>query len=286
MSDVRLEDVPEGDRLYEIVNGTKVWLPLRSTHTSAVARRFVDALNTYGDNCSRGEVYVYMPYEVPVGGKTVRRPVGSFVSRGRLDARGPIPPEREGNPVVPELVVEVLGAGDLAEDMQSKIGEYLRAGVSLVWVVYPKVRTLHAYSDPSAVRAFTESDTLDAGDVLPGFTVPMAGLFPAEGRPADKLRMYILIRESVPAGFAVLAAAHASLAAYLRFRDTPEVDEWLSGPFYKTVCKVTDDEFARAKDVADHVVMTESALGGQEVAIAFRPRAEYPKMFRFLKLYK
>jgi hypothetical protein len=101
-----------------------------------------------------------------------------------------------------------------------------------------------------------------------------------------KLRMYILIRESVPVGLALVAAAHASLAAYLKFRDAPEVAEWLAGPFYKTVCKATDGEFERAKEVADHVVLTESALGGQEVAIAFRPRAEYPKMFRFLRLDK
>jgi peptidyl-tRNA hydrolase len=101
-----------------------------------------------------------------------------------------------------------------------------------------------------------------------------------------KLRMYILIRESVPVGFVVLAAAHASLAAYLRFADTPEVKEWLSGPFYKAVCRVSDEEFAKAKETADHVVITESALDGQEVALAFKPRAEYPKAFRFFKLLK
>ena len=100
------------------------------------------------------------------------------------------------------------------------------------------------------------------------------------------LKMYILIRESVPTGFAVLAAAHASLAAYLKFRDAPEVAEWLSGPFYKAVCRVSDAEFERAKEVAEHVVLTESALGGQEVAIAFKPRREWPKAFRFLRLYK
>jgi peptidyl-tRNA hydrolase len=104
--------------------------------------------------------------------------------------------------------------------------------------------------------------------------------------PPPKLRMYILIRESVPTGFAVLAAAHASLAAYLKFKDTPEVAEWLAGPFYKAVCKVGDDEFARAKETADHVVVTESALENQEVAVAFKPRAEYPKAFRFFKLFR
>ncbi|WNG33544.1 hypothetical protein F0U61_07865 [Archangium violaceum] len=100
------------------------------------------------------------------------------------------------------------------------------------------------------------------------------------------LKMYILIRESVPTGFAVLAAAHASLAAYLKFRDAPEVAEWLSGPFYKAVCKVSDEEFERAKAFEDHVVLTESALGGQEVAIAFKPRREWPKAFRFYRLYR
>ena len=100
------------------------------------------------------------------------------------------------------------------------------------------------------------------------------------------MKMYILVRESVPPGFAVLGAAHASLAAYLKFKDAPAVDEWLSGPFYKTICKVTDAEFERAKAVEDHVVLTESALDGAEVAIAFCPRAEWPKMFRFFRLYR
>jgi hypothetical protein len=42
------------------------------------------------------------------------------------------------------------------------------------------------------------------------------------------VKPYILTRESVPLGFAILAAAHASLAAYLKFMDTPEVAQSLS----------------------------------------------------------
>lgn len=98
--------------------------------------------------------------------------------------------------------------------------------------------------------------------------------------------MYILIKDSVPNGFAILAAAHASLAAYLKFKDTPEIAEWLSGPFYKVVCRVNDKEFDAAKQFADNVVLTESALGQAEVAIAFKPREEWPKPFKFYTLYK
>jgi hypothetical protein len=98
--------------------------------------------------------------------------------------------------------------------------------------------------------------------------------------------MYILVRESVPLGFAMLAAAHASLAAYLKYRDSAEVAEWLAGPFYKVVCKVTDAEFESAKTVPDSVVLTESRLDGQEMAIAFKPREEWPKSFKFYRLYR
>jgi peptidyl-tRNA hydrolase len=100
------------------------------------------------------------------------------------------------------------------------------------------------------------------------------------------MKMYILIRESVPLGFALVASAHASLACYLRFADTPEVKEWLAGPFFKAVCKASDAELEKAKEARDFVSITESALGGQEVALAFRPRAEWPRSFQFLRLYK
>jgi len=100
------------------------------------------------------------------------------------------------------------------------------------------------------------------------------------------VKMYILVRESVTTGFAILAAAHASLACYLKFRESPEVAAWLAGPFYKVVCRVTDAEFEAAKAFEDLVILTESALDGAQVAIAFRPRQEWPKAFKFYRLYR
>lgn len=101
------------------------------------------------------------------------------------------------------------------------------------------------------------------------------------------LKMYILVRESVPLGFAMVGVAHASLAAYLKFKDAPEVAQWLSGPFYKTICKVSDRQFEQAKQACgEFVVMAESALGGQEVALAFKPRSAWPKAFKFFPLYR
>ena len=100
------------------------------------------------------------------------------------------------------------------------------------------------------------------------------------------MKMYVLIRDSVPLGLAMVAASHASLAAYLKFKDSQEIATWLSGPFKKAICKVNDTEFENAKAFEDHVVITESALDRQEVAIAFKPREGWPKPIRFYKLYR
>lgn len=79
--------------------------------------------------------------------------------------------------------------------------------------------------------------------------------------------MYILIKDSIPQGYAILAAAHASIAVYQEFHNTPEVIDWISGPFYKVICKVSDNEFENAKRFEDNVILTESSLDNLEVAI-------------------
>jgi hypothetical protein len=97
--------------------------------------------------------------------------------------------------------------------------------------------------------------------------------------------MYILIRESTPIGYALVAAAHASLAVYLQYKETPEMQKWLTGTLNKTVCKVTDEEFEHAKTVPDCVLITEAGMRGAEVALAFKPRDRWPKVFQNYRLY-
>ena len=38
--------------------------------------------------------------------------------------------------------------------------------------------------------------------------------------------------------------------------------------------------------MSENVVLTESAWDGREIAIAFKPRAEWPKAFKFFRLYR
>jgi hypothetical protein len=100
------------------------------------------------------------------------------------------------------------------------------------------------------------------------------------------MKAYILVKDSLLPGNAIVATAHASLAMYLKFQNHPDVIEWLSIRFDKVICKVSEAQFQQAKQFEDFVVLTESSLENMEVALAFRPRKEWPKAFRFYPLYK
>lgn len=102
----------------------------------------------------------------------------------------------------------------------------------------------------------------------------------------DYSKIYVLIKDWVDVGHAVNTAGHASLLLYLRNKDNPDIKEWLENSFRKVTCKVNEKEFEKAKEFGGYEVVTEMAFDNGEVALAFLPRKEWPKFFKFLQLYK
>ena len=79
---------------------------------------------------------------------------------------------------VPILAVEILSPNDKHEEIREKIVEYLRTGVSLLWEVDPDFQTVRVYRQDHEPVMFNRKQTLSAADVLPGFEVAVADLFP------------------------------------------------------------------------------------------------------------
>ncbi len=102
----------------------------------------------------------------------VRAPDIAFTSRDRLQPRTDKYPR-----VAPDLAVEVISPGDSQPEIHEKVVEYFRAGTRLVWVVYPRSRAIYVYHAPTQITVLGVEDTLDGGDVLPGFTVKIGNLF-------------------------------------------------------------------------------------------------------------
>ncbi len=106
----------------------------------------------------------------------VRIPDVAFFSQERLSRRQ-IP--SEPIPVMaPDLAIEVLSAGNTKAEMLLKREDYFSVGVRLVWEVDPRTRTVSVYTSPQTpLSILTEADSLDGGQVLPGFTLPLRELF-------------------------------------------------------------------------------------------------------------
>ena len=103
----------------------------------------------------------------------VLAPDAAFVRQERVDAVGE---ERGYFPGAPDLVVEVISPSDRYADVDDKVKEWLNAGVLMVVVVNPRDCTVQVHT-PDTVVTLTEADTLDGGDVVPGWRLPVADIF-------------------------------------------------------------------------------------------------------------
>jgi Uma2 family endonuclease len=82
--------------------------------------------------------------------------------------------------IPPDVAVEVVSPNDLAsKDVEEKVDDYVRAGVKLVWVVYPATRTVYVIRGDGTGYRLRSEDELTGEEVIPGFRCRVADLFPA-----------------------------------------------------------------------------------------------------------
>src|SRR5262249_19514756 len=117
----------------------------------------------------------------------VRLPDIAFVAWEQLPQRDVFPDARIAD-LAPALAVEVLSESNTRKEMLRKRKECFLAGVRLVWIVDPEKRTVTVYTSPEEEQELTESDTLDGGDVLPGFALALSDLFARVPRATAKRR--------------------------------------------------------------------------------------------------
>lgn len=98
----------------------------------------------------------------------------AFVSNERLSA---VEDLDRFFPSAPDLAVEVMSPSNTRREMDEKVALYFGAGARGVWIFNPKKRTVAVYASPSDVQILSERDTLDGGEVLPGFELELSKLF-------------------------------------------------------------------------------------------------------------
>ncbi len=165
----------DGKRL-ELVEGVIYEMPPAGGEHGEIGANLLITIGTEVRERNAGHITTaetgYILFTNDEGKPTVRAPDVGFISYQRYPNRLPV----TFIPLPPDLAVEVVSPNDRAEDIDSKIGDYLRAGVRLIVFVYPASRSVSVFRGNQIAR-LSGDDRLDFGDVLPGFSLRVGDLF-------------------------------------------------------------------------------------------------------------
>jgi Uma2 family endonuclease len=174
-----LSPEPEGDDLYEVVDGQIVKLPPMGAYESDIANFLTELLNEHARAGRLGRAFVELLFRIDVARDLKRRPDLAFVSAARWRYRKRVP-RGEAWDMIPNLAVEVVSKPNTGEEILAKLGDYFQTGTELVWVVYPSARQVYVYTSTTDVQILAESANLDGGDVIPNFHLTVNRLFEDE----------------------------------------------------------------------------------------------------------
>jgi len=169
-----LEQMPDDDSaLTELDEGELVTMSLPGEEHGYFETEIGSLLRNHVKQHGLGRVYVG-DTGFRLSDATVRGPDVAFVRADRVEAlrskgfaRG-----------APDLAVEIFSPSDSVPQLMRKVRQYFAAGCHTVWIFYPGHREIHVLEASGADRLLKIGDTLEAAELLPDFSVPVAEFFP------------------------------------------------------------------------------------------------------------
>jgi Uma2 family endonuclease len=167
--------MPDDGFRYELIKGELRRMPPAGSEHGAISINIAVVVGQFVKAHGLGVVFgADTGFKIASDPDTVHAPDLAFVRRERIPEAG-IP---QGYwPGAPDLAVEVVSPSDTYTEVEEKVSDWLNAGMRLVLVLNPRRRTVTVSTSPTDVVRLTEADTLNGGDVLPGFTCRVADLF-------------------------------------------------------------------------------------------------------------
>ena len=158
----------------ELLYGQLVMMSPAGAEHGVVALRFGRYLSDFVEQHDLGVVFAAETgFKIEANPDLVRAPDASFVRKSRLTS--PLP--RGYFPGVPDLAVEVNSPDDSKRAVAEKINMWLAHGTTLVWEVDPPTMIVHVHCVGEKPRRLTQSESLTAEPLLPGFNLPLLRIF-------------------------------------------------------------------------------------------------------------
>jgi len=168
-----IERLPR-DKRGELIDGVFIEVPPANAQHGHIAVRIAVLLDSFARPRGLGSVSTEVGFILRRNPDLLRGPDVALVRAERVPPGGP---PATFWALAPDLAVEVISPEDRPAEIQAKVREYLEAGTRLVWLVYPATRTVVVIRSLLEREELVEADTLDGGEVLPGFSCRVAEIF-------------------------------------------------------------------------------------------------------------
>ncbi|QDT39526.1 Uma2 family endonuclease [Stratiformator vulcanicus] len=162
------------DALYELVDHVIVKKGAMAVVESRLAAVLLAILEQFLEIHRSGIVFG-PDLDLRMSGGNVRKPDVSLALKGRFPD-GRLPMKAIGEFGL-DLAVEILSRSNTPAEMHKKRVEYFNSGCQLVWELNPRTRVCRVYSSADDYTELTEEDSLNGGDILPGFELSIKEWF-------------------------------------------------------------------------------------------------------------
>jgi Uma2 family endonuclease len=162
-------DLPEDGYKHEWVDGEAVFVPTKWLHDKIIGTAY-RLLYVYGGSLgefSLGQAGCWM------ASGNLRVPDLGFMRAERLP--GGVAPN-DFTDAGPDFCMEVISPTERRAGLERKRRDYLSSGTRILWFVDPERRTVTVHTPDAAPRVLSGDDTLDLGDVIPGFQCTVSTL--------------------------------------------------------------------------------------------------------------
>lgn len=164
------------DKRYELVDGEIITMAPPGGEHGEITFKSGHIVGIYVEANRLGKMYAAETgFLLRRNPDRVRAPDFAFIAAGRL------PGDRSPKgyiEIAPDFVIEVVSPNDTADDVQTRVEDWLNAGATVVWTIYPTQKSVLIWHSLDRAERRTGEDELDAEPAIPGFRCPASTLFP------------------------------------------------------------------------------------------------------------
>lgn len=103
-----------------------------------------------------------------------RKPDIAFITKEQVEAA------TQGYEPIPEFIIEVISKNDKINEVKHKVDEYFKAGVKILWHIFPELKKVEIYLSADKSETFSQDSICSAEPIIEEFKLTVSDIFKIE----------------------------------------------------------------------------------------------------------